>query len=153
MFELLLRHGVAEGISRQRAVSLVRCEVGCAVLGTHQALVGRSCAVVGRGLSVVAGLLQLVLALIDGKLDVALLEHLLLEVFFSVLAVALDALGCSPLDVVVALVQTSLIARSLLLELKSLIFASLLVLSRLWIAVSALDLVHRWVCILIEILS
>ena len=59
---------------------------------------------------VVAGLLQLVLALIDGELDVALLEHLLLEVFFSLLAMVLDALGCSPLDIVVALVWASLIA-------------------------------------------
>ena len=109
MFELLLRHGVAEGIPLHSAVSLIRCEVGRAVFGTHQTLVGNSCAVVDRGLSVVAGLLQLVLALINGKLDVALLEHLLLEVVFSLLAMALDALGCSPLDIVVALVWTSLI--------------------------------------------
>lgn len=91
LFQLLLRHGVAEGISLQSTVGIGRWEVGRAVFGAHgQALVGNSCAVVDRGLSVVAGLLQLILPLIDGELDVALLEHLLLEVFFSLLAMALD---------------------------------------------------------------
>ena len=110
LFELLLRHGIAEGVSLQSAAPIVRCEVGRAVFGAHcRTLVGNSCAVVDRGLSVVAGLLRMILALIDRKLDVALLEHLLLEVFFPLLAVALDALGCSSLDIVVAWVWTSLI--------------------------------------------
>lgn len=110
MFELLLRHGIAEGVSLQSAGPIGWREVGRAVFGAHRwTLVGNSCAVVDCGLSVVAGLLRMILALIDRKLDVALLEHLLLEVFFPLLAVALDALGCSSLDIVVARVWTSLI--------------------------------------------
>jgi len=110
LLQLLLRHGVTEGMSLQSIVGVGRWEVGRAVFGAHgQALVGTSSTIVGRGLSVVAGLVQLILSLIDGELDVALLEYLLLEVFFSLLAMALDA-RCASLDIVVALVRTSLVA-------------------------------------------